>query len=104
MTTPTPASLTGSAASTTSYVFDAMGNLTSTAAPLSRSTSSTYDANGNKLSDTDARNNTTYYIYDALNRLVETDYPTAPATKSTKTYDFRNNVLTETDQANIDRK
>jgi RHS repeat-associated protein len=100
MTTPTPTSLTGSAASTTTYGYDAMGNLTSTAAPLARSTSSAYDVNGNKVSDTDARGNTTYYIYDALNRLVETDYPTTPATKSTRTYDFRNNVLTETDQAN----
>jgi RHS repeat-associated protein len=98
-TAPTPASLTGTAASTTTYQYDALGNLTSTAAPLSRTTGSTYDANGNKLSDTGARGNTTTYQYDALNRLIETDYPTTPVTKSTKTYDFRNNVLTDTDQA-----
>jgi RHS repeat-associated protein len=96
MTAPTPTSLTGSAASTTNYTYDQLGNLTQTAAPLARTTSSTYDGNGNKVSDTDARGNVTGYKYDALNRLIETDYP--DSTKATKTYDFRNNVLTETDQ------
>ena len=102
MTSPTPASGIGTAASTTIYQYDAFGNLLQTAAPLARTTSSAYDSNGNKISDTDARGNTTTYVYDALNRLIETDYPsnsTTPATKSTKSYDFRNNVITETDQA-----
>ncbi|MGD0548718.1 MAG: DUF6531 domain-containing protein [Terracidiphilus sp.] len=97
MVAPTPTSPFGNTASTTTYAYDALGDLTQTAAPLGRTTSSTYDANGNKLSDTDARGNTTSYVYDSLNRLVETDYPNG--TKSTKTYDFRNNVLTATDQA-----
>jgi RHS repeat-associated protein len=97
MVAPTPTSPTGSAASTTTYAYDALGNLTQTAAPLARTTNSTYDANGNKLTDTDARGNTTSYVYDALNRLVETDYPNGA--KSTKTYDFRNNVIQATDQA-----
>ena len=48
MILPTPASGTGTAASTTTYQYDAMGNLIQTAAPLGRTTSSTYDANGNK--------------------------------------------------------
>jgi YD repeat-containing protein len=61
-----------------------------------RTTNSTYDGNGNKISDTDARGNITGYKYDALNRLIETDYP--DGTKATKTCDFRNNVVTETDQ------
>jgi len=95
--TPTPTSPTGSSASTTTYSYDALGNLTQTAAPLNRTTNSTYDANGNKTSDTDALGHTTSYQYDVLNRLVETDYP--DKTKSTKTYDFRNNVIDETDQA-----
>jgi RHS repeat-associated protein len=79
-----------------------MGNLIQTAAPLGRTTSSTYDSNGNKVSDTDARGKVTTYVYDNLNRLIETDYPSdanTPATKSTKSYDFRNNVIDETDQA-----
>ena len=97
MTTPTPASLTGTAASTTAYSYDALGNLVQTAAPLGRITGSAYDANGNKSYDIDARGYKTSYVYDALNRLVETDYP--DGTKATKTYDFRNNVVKETDQA-----
>ena len=97
MVAPTPTSPTGSQASTTTYTYDALGNLTQTAAPLNRTASSTFDANGNKLSDTDALGHTTAYIYDPLNRLIETDYP--DGTKSTRTYDFRNNVLTATDQA-----
>ena len=75
MIAPTPTTRTGGSASTTTYHYDALGNLLQTAAPLGRTTSSTYDANGNKLSDTDARGNTTTYMYDALNRLIETDYP-----------------------------
>jgi RHS repeat-associated protein len=97
MVTPTPANPTGGSASTTIYTYDALGNLTQTAAPLNRITGSAYDANGNKLSNTDARGNVTNYVYDALNRLIETDYP--DQTKSTKSYDFRNNVLQATDQA-----
>jgi RHS repeat-associated protein len=105
MVTPTPASPTGNSASTTSYTYDALGNLTQTAAPLNRTTSYTYDANGNKTSSTDALGNVTYYQYDAMNRLIETDYPsnaTTPATRSTKSYDFRNNVIDEIDQAGYD--
>jgi YD repeat-containing protein len=97
MVTPTPVSPTGGPASTTSYTYDALGNLTQTAAPLSRTTNSTYDANSNKITDTDARGYTTSYVYDPLNRLIEIDYP--DGAKSTKSYDFRNNVLTATDQA-----
>ncbi len=37
-------------------------------------------------------------MYDNINRLIETDYPTSPVTKATRTYDFRGNVVTETDQ------
>jgi len=97
MVAPTPTTLTGGPASTTTYTYDALGNLTQTAAPLSRTSSSTYDANSNKISSTDALGHTTAYVYDPLNRLIETDYP--DGTKSTRTYDFRNNVIRATDQA-----
>jgi YD repeat-containing protein len=63
----------------------------------SQTTSSAYDANGNKFYDIDARGYKTSYVYDALNRLVETDY--IDQTKPAKSYDFRNNVIRETDQA-----
>jgi len=95
MTKPPPAGSTAAAATTT-YQYDALGHLTQTSAPLGRVTSSQYDANGNKISDTDARGYTTQYKYDALNRLTETDYP--DGTTAAKTYDFRNNVVTETDR------
>ncbi|MFP5226056.1 MAG: RHS repeat-associated core domain-containing protein, partial [Acidobacteriota bacterium] len=102
MTIPLPNSSTSTAAATTSYQYDALGNLVETDAPLGRTTKSTYDANGNKLSDTDARGNVTTYQYDALNRLTTTTYPTQPATTSTRSYDFRNNVIDEIDQAGHD--
>ena len=41
--------------------YDDFGNLTQTAAPLNRTTSPTYDANGNKLTDTDANGHSTGY-------------------------------------------
>jgi len=65
-------------------------------APLGRTTSYVYDANGNKTSETDANNHTTTYQYDALNRLTLTTYPDNTTTKYT--YDFRNNVIDATDQ------
>ena len=95
MTSPIPAG-SAAAAATTTYQYDALSHLTQTSAPLGRITSSQYDANENKISDTDARGNTTQYKYDALNRLIETDYP--DGTTATKSYDFRNNVVTETDR------
>jgi RHS repeat-associated protein len=98
MTIPLPNSGTSAAAATTSYQYDALGNLTQTAAPLRRTASSQYDANGNKISDTDANGHTTTYQYDALNRLTTTTYPTQPVTTSSRTYDFRNNVIDESDQ------
>jgi len=64
-------------------------------------TSSVYDANGNKISDTDANGHVTTRQYDALNRLSTTTYPTPPPNSSTLTYDFRNNVVNATDQAGM---
>src|SRR6202035_570929 len=69
------------------------------AAPLGRTTSSTYDSNGNKITSTDASGNITAYQYDALNRLILVTYPTSPATTMSYTYDFRNNAINTTDQA-----
>ena len=69
MVEPIPSG-SNAAAATTTYQYDAFGNLTQTSAPLGRVTSSQYDGNGNKTSDTDARGHTTTYQYDNLNRLI----------------------------------
>ncbi|HWB32942.1 MAG TPA: RHS repeat-associated core domain-containing protein [Acidobacteriaceae bacterium] len=90
------ASPTTAAQATTTYHYDAFGHLTETDAPQGRTTYSSYDANGNKISDTDADGNITTYDYDDLNRLVTTTYPDHNTV--TNTYDFRGNILTRTDQ------
>jgi RHS repeat-associated protein len=96
MTIPLPNSSTSTAAATTTYTYDQLGNLTQTAAPLGRTSSATYDANGNKISSTDARGKTTNYTYDALNRLTLTTY--ADSSTVSNTYDFRDNVIDSIDQ------
>jgi RHS repeat-associated protein len=96
-TLPAPSPSSGSVAPTTTYQYDALGRLTQTTAPLKTVTSAQYDANGNRISSTDALGYATTFQYDALNRLVKTTYP--DGTTSTKTYDFRNNVIDQTDQA-----
>jgi RHS repeat-associated protein len=82
---------------TTTYGYDALGNLQTVTAPLNRTTGYTYDNNGNKLSETDANTHTTNYQYDALNRLTKVTYPDSSTTQYS--YDFRNNVIDTTDQA-----
>jgi RHS repeat-associated protein len=59
---------------------------------------SQYDASCNGTSTTDIRGNTTTYTYDSLNRLILITYPTQPVTTKSFTYDFRNNLIDETDQ------
>jgi len=88
---------TNATEATTTYTYDPLGNLTETDAPLGRISKSTYDANGNKIDDTDALQHKTTYSYDALNRLNRTDY--ADSTYTHKTYDFRSNVIDEWDKA-----
>jgi len=65
MTEPVPSG-SNAAAATTTYTYDPFGNLTQTSAPLGRVTSSTYDANSNKISDTDARGNVTRAIISSI--------------------------------------
>jgi YD repeat-containing protein len=43
------------------------------AAPLGRTNSYTYDANGNKITATDPNGHVTSYTYDALNRVTVAD-------------------------------
>jgi YD repeat-containing protein len=54
--------------------------LTAAMNPESGTTSYSYDASGNLLTRTDARNITTSYSYDALNRVTQKTYPAGTST------------------------
>lgn len=69
---------------TTRYEYDAFDHLTRETNPLGQSTTSTYDANGNRTASTDAAGNTTRYGYDASNRLVKATAPDGGATELTR--------------------
>jgi RHS repeat-associated protein/uncharacterized repeat protein (TIGR01451 family) len=58
----------------TTYAYDADGNVIQTTDPLGNISSATYDANDNKLTETNALGKTSIYTYDAFgNRLTEKD-------------------------------
>jgi RHS repeat-associated protein len=85
------------------FTYDANGDMTGKIDALGRTTSYTYNSLGQKITMTEpvpagssAAAATTTYQYDNLNRLILTTYP--DTTTSSKTYDFRNNVVTETDR------
>jgi RHS repeat-associated protein len=56
----------------TTYAHDAWGHVTLTTDPLGHTSASTFDADGNKTSDTDANSRTISDSYDAADRLVRT--------------------------------
>jgi RHS repeat-associated protein len=106
----------GTAAVTTTFGYDANGNQTSVAAPLSRSTADTYDAlnrlkqitdpasgvaqltydgNDNLTSVTDPRSLTTSYTYSGFGDLATQVRPDSGTT--TNTYDSGGNLATSTD-------
>jgi YD repeat-containing protein len=77
---------------------DIRGQITSIVGPAiaggSQSVGFTYNANGDVMSSTDARNNTTNYSYDANgNQVLQRD---AAGNTITRTFNARNQVLTET--------
>ena len=93
----------------TRYVYDSVGNLTSTVADagpgrLNLTTSSTYNARGDPLTVTDARGNVTTSTYDlARRRLSITSSPTAdaPAGLLTRyTYDPAGRIVQTQQSAN----
>jgi RHS repeat-associated protein len=79
---------------TTSYTYDALGDLTSTTTPTGGLTSYTYDPDQLKLSVEDPDDNTTSYTYNADSELTKTTLP--DSTTRTSTYDADGNVLTQT--------
>ena len=80
---------------TTSYLYDAYGNLTKTIDPTGDTTTATYDDLGNKLTSTDALTKTTTYSYDADQESVSTTDPDGDIASST--YDPDGNQMTSTD-------
>ncbi|MGD0706224.1 MAG: RHS repeat-associated core domain-containing protein [Trebonia sp.] len=68
-------SCTPPATGCTTFGYDAYGDLVKTTDALSHLTSSTYDPDGNKLSDTNGDGKTTTYAYDAAGQLVKTTAP-----------------------------
>lgn len=82
---------------TTSYGYDAANHVRVITDALGFATQYEYDSNGNQTAAIDARGNRTSYVYDAANRQIEVHYPDATVTHTT--YNFRNQPLTQTDQA-----
>jgi RHS repeat-associated protein len=106
----------GTAAVTTTYGYDLDGNRLSSAAPLGRTTTNTYDAlnristvkdpgngvtqfaydaNNNLTSVTDPMGFVTSYVYDGLSDTLQQSSPDSGTT--TRTYDSAGNVHTSTD-------
>jgi YD repeat-containing protein len=69
----------------TSYEYDVLGRRTSTILPLGQRSTTTYDAVGNILSQTDFNRDTITYRYDELNRLLGKYFPDGIATTFTYT-------------------
>ncbi|MGW2519327.1 LamG-like jellyroll fold domain-containing protein [Streptomyces sp. NPDC001617] len=74
-----------SAAYTTTYGYDGLGDLTSIKDPLGNTATATYDALGETSTVTDPLGNTTAYAYDAAGQVVRTTAPDSTAT--TQGYD-----------------
>lgn len=64
---------------------------------LGNEATSTYNAAGRRLTETDAHNQTTEFIYDKIGRLVETQF--ADGTTTSTAYNDANFIVSETNQA-----
>jgi RHS repeat-associated protein len=82
----------------TEYEYDAVGRIIGSQtiqAGQPQATSSTFDANGNELTRTDALGRTTEFVHDAQDQLIETIYP--DGTRTQTSYDDAGNVIASTD-------
>ncbi len=82
---------------TTTYTYNAFGDVTTVTDPLSHGTSYSYDDDRNRTGSTDADTNATAYTYDNANRL--TTITRADTTTLTNGYDDNNNLISQTDGA-----
>ena len=106
----------GAVNQTTTYAYDANGNLTSISDPLNRVTTNAYDALNRLITSTDAASGQTHYGYNALDQLTRVTDPRSLVTQysrdglndlnqqispdtgtTSNTYDAAGNVLTRTD-------
>ncbi|HET9061022.1 MAG TPA: DUF6531 domain-containing protein [Acidimicrobiales bacterium] len=78
----------------TTYAYDAAGDLTSQTSPTGATTTYTYDSDGNQLTQTSPDGGTTADTYDASGNLVSATSPTGA--KTTYTYDTYGNLVSET--------
>ena len=76
---------------TTSYTYDAAGNMAAERSPLGYETHYEYDKQGNTLKKTDRNGNTTEYAYDRLHRVTQR---TGADGVASYTYDAESNMLT----------
>ncbi len=79
---------------TTSFVYDASGNILSTTDPLNNITTFTYDDQGNPLTKTDALSQTTTWTYNALNEVTSVTDPLDR--EMTLAYDGEGNLTSTT--------
>ena len=90
---------TSAAVHSTSYTYDSMNRVVSVTDPLNNVVSYTYDYAGNQTSVTDALGAYTY-TYDLLGRLKTIRSPNNVVI-STKEYDVRGNLISDTDGRNL---
>ena len=83
---------------TTTYAYNAFGDVTSITDPLNHSSSATYDGNRNVKTATDPDGHQGVYTYDLDNRLTQLQLPNQALEKTS--YDSMNNVSSETDAMN----
>jgi len=82
-------------AKTTTTTFDPDGEVLTVTDPNGHTTTYGYDSNGNRTAITDPAGHTTTYTYDLLNRLTGTTSPDGAT--STTAYDAAGNVASTTD-------
>jgi RHS repeat-associated protein len=85
-------------AATTSFSYDAAGNLESTIDPNGKLWTFTFDANGRRKTSRDPLGNTTVWTYDAAGNQLTTTRPDNGVT--TNVYDPMNRMISTTDPAN----